>query len=45
MMPSSHTLLSRWAPPNERGRMAVYLYSGKYNLLVILIKINKNCIK
>ncbi|KAF4517149.1 hypothetical protein B566_EDAN006448 [Ephemera danica] len=29
LLPCSHALLARWAPPTERGRMSVYTYSGQ----------------
>ena len=28
IFPSAHTLLSKWAPPSERGRMGTYTYAG-----------------
>ncbi|XP_029674847.1 putative inorganic phosphate cotransporter [Formica exsecta] len=27
-LPSLHTLLSKWSPPEERGRLATFVYSG-----------------
>lgn len=28
IFPTCHTMLGRWAPKNERGRMATFVYSG-----------------
>lgn len=28
IFPSAHTLLSKWAPPSERGRIGTYTYAG-----------------
>lgn len=29
--PSMHTHLAMWLPPNERGRLATFVYAGKSN--------------
>lgn len=31
--PSSHNLLGKWVPPNERARMGTFVYAGMINFL------------
>lgn len=32
MYPSIHTLLAKWAPLRERGRLSTYIYTGRYTI-------------
>lgn len=37
IFPSTHTLLSRWAPPSERGRIGTYCYAGAQFGTVVML--------
>lgn len=37
LLPCTHALLAKWSPPSERGRMAVYAYTGMFYICIMQI--------
>ena len=45
IMPGVHTLLSKWAPSDERGRLTTYAYAGAHAGTILMLIISGLLIK